>query len=319
VLSAVELNVFGALAGGPLPAEELRRKVGVHPRGARDFFDALTALGLLRRDRAGRYATAAAAARFLDPASPAFVAGSMARSYGVWAHLTEGLVSGAPQNEQKEGVDFYQAHYVDPDRLRAYMDATTNLNLPVSRAVASRFPWGEHRRFLDLGSAQGGLAVEVALRHPAIRGIGFDSPRVQPLFEEYVRRHGVADRLRFVGGDFFRDPLPGADVVVLGHVLHTLDLGQKQQLLGRCFDALEPGGVCLVYELLVDDERRTAHTALLSSLNLLLDSPGGFEFSAAECRTWMHAAGFGDVTVHPLVRSESLVAGRKPRRFVRND
>ena len=82
--------------------------------------------------------------------------------------------------------------------------------------------------FADIGTAQGDLAVQIALANDHLTGIGFDLPEVAPVFEDFIEQQGVADRLRFVGGDFFADELPKADVVLMGHRIHDWGLDEKR-------------------------------------------------------------------------------------------
>jgi hypothetical protein len=79
-----------------------------------------------------------------------------------------------------------------------------------------------------------------------------------------VAGHGLESRLSFHGGDFFADPLPAADVYVLGRVLHDWGLDQKRLLL-RTYDALPEDGSVIVYDMLIDDERHSHTLGLLMS------------------------------------------------------
>jgi len=260
LLSAVELGVFSELAKGPLDGEALRGRLGLHPRSARDFFDALVALGMLVRDRQ-RYTNTPETDLFLDRAKPSYMGGLLemlnVRLYGFWGSLTEALRTGHPQNEAKlGGGDLFTALYSDPARLRLFLQAMNGVSLGAARAMAQKFPWKKYRTFIDIGAAQGGLPVQVALANPHLTGGGFDLPVVGPIFEEYVASFGLGDRLSFQPGDFFTDPLPGADVLVMGHILHDWDLDEKRTLLDKVHATLEPGGALIVYEAIIDDERR---------------------------------------------------------------
>ena len=314
LLSAVELGVFTQLAKGPLDVEALRTQLGLHPRSARDFFDALVALGMLER-RGQKYANTDAADLFLDRAKPSYLGGILemanARLYKFWGSLTEGLRSGQPQNEAKEGGNFFTALYADPVKLEGFLKAMTGLSLGAGRVIAKKFPWKQHRTFVDVGCAQGGVPAQVALAHSHLTGGGMDLPVVQPIFEAYVRDQGLAGRLKFHPGDFFKDSLPNADVIIMGHILHDWDRDEKYMLLKKAYEALPKGGALIVHESLIDDERRTNALGLLMSLNMLIETPGGFDFTGADCRKWMNEVGFRKTRVEPLVGPDSMVVGVK--------
>ena len=314
LLSAVELGVFTELADGPLDAETLRARLGLHPRATLDFLDALVALGMLQRDERG-YVDTPATAMFLDRESPAYIGGMLEmandRLYGFWASLTEGLRTGQPQNETKTGGDFFGVLYDDQERLRQFMRSMTGLSTGASRAIAAKFPWHEHETFVDIGTAEGGLPVTVALAHEHISGGGLDLPAVGPLFDDYVAGFGLSDRLRFHPGEFFADPLPQADVIAMGHILHDWDLDEKLTLLAKAHQALPDGGALIVFDAIIDDERRTNSFGLLMSLNMLIELPGGFDYTGADCQRWMREVGFRTTRVEHLAGPDSMVVGIK--------
>ena len=151
----------------------------------------------------------------------------------------------------------------------------------------------DHRgRAGDIGAAQGAAPVQLGLKHAHLKGIGFDLPAVRPVFEKYVRSHGLEDRVKFQPGDFFKDPLPRADVLIMGHILHDWDLEQKKLLIRKAYEALPEGGAFIIYEALIDDDRSRNALGLLMSLNMLIETPGGFDYTGDECAGWMRQAGF---------------------------
>ena len=316
LLSAVELGVFSELAeAGALDAEALRDRLDLHPRSATDFFDALVALGMLERED-GRYSNTPVTDLFLDRAKPCYIGGmlemSNARLYGFWGSLTEGLRTGAPQNEAKGGgEDFFGEIYADPERLAQFTRAMSAVSGGAAQAIAAEFPWGDHQSVIDVGCAEGAVPVQIALAHEHITGGGFDLPPVEPIFDAYVARFGLGKRLSFTAGDFFADPLPEADVLVMGHILHDWDLDEKRLLLQKAHDALPDGGALIVYEALIDDERRNNPFGLLMSLNMLIETPGGFDFTGADCRAWMQETGFRESYVEHLAGPDSMVVGIK--------
>lgn len=314
LLSAIELGLFTALAEGPLDASVLMRRLGLHPRSARDFFDALVALGMLER-KDGRYANTATTAHYLVRGTPDYIGGLLemanARLYGFWGSLTEALKTGEPQNESKQGGDLFATLYADPARLALFLQGMAGASRPIARQLARRFPWSHHRTVIDIGAAAGTVPIEITQAHPHLSGGGFDLPPVRPIFEENVREQGLSDRLRFHPGDFFKDPLPEADVLVMGHILHDWDLETKRMLLAKAYAALPKGGALIVYDMIIDDERRQNATGLLMSLNMLIETRGGFDYTGADCAGWMREAGFAKVSVEPLSGPHSIAVATK--------
>ena len=314
LLSAVELGLFSQLADGPLDAEALRERLGLHPRSARDFFDALVALGMLER-QGNQYANTPETDLFLDRAKSSYIGGLLemanARLYPFWGLLTEGLRTGQPQNEIKTGGNFFEVLYADPAQLRQFMHAMTGISMGAAEAMAHKFSWEKYGTFIDIGAAQGGLPVQIALAHPHLSGGGFDLPPVGPIFDEYVASFGLSDRLRFYPGDFFTDPLPQAEVLVMGHILHDWNLDEKRMLLAKVYEALPKNGALIVFEAIIDDERRRNAFGLLMSLNMLIETPGGFDYTGADCSSWMREAGFQEAYVEHLVGPDSMVVGIK--------
>jgi hypothetical protein len=314
LLSAIELGLFTTLAGGPRSRDELAATHALHPRSARDFLDALVALGVLERE-GDCYANTAATERFLDRGKPSYIGGMLemanARLYPFWGGLTEALHTGTPQNEAREGGSFFDELYADPDRLRQFLHAMTGLSAGASMAIADGFPFERYETVVDVGCAEGGLLVQLARTHPHLRGIGFDLPVARGPFEAYVRSFGLGERIAFADGDFFDDPLPRADVVTLGHILHDWDLEQKRHLLAQAYAALPAGGAVIVFESIIDDDRRENAFGLLMSLNMLIETAGGFDYTGPDCEGWMRDAGFSETYVQHLVGPDSMVVGIK--------
>ncbi|QNK02256.1 methyltransferase [Dyella telluris] len=313
MLSAVDLGVFTHLVGGGT-AKQLEAAIGLHPRSSRDFLDALVALGVLERD-GETYRNTPDAELFLDKAKPSYVGGLLemlsARLYAHWGSLTEALRTGEPTNAAKHKGSPFDELYRDEASLRNFLQAMTGVSLGAAKAIAAKFPWENYRTFIDIGAAQGACPVQIALAHPHLSGGGFDLPMVAPVFEDYVASFGLQQRLRFYPGDFFNDPCPTADVLVMGHILHDWDLEQKKALLAKCHEALPAGGCLIVYDAIIDDERKKNAFGLLMSLNMLIETPGGFDYTGADCRQWMEGAGFREVRVEPLLGPDSMVIGVK--------
>jgi hypothetical protein len=309
------MGVFTELAKGPEPFDALKGRLGLHDRSARDFLDTLVALGFLTRE-GDRYGNTPETDLFLDRRKPSYVGGVLEmanhRLYPFWGHLTEALRTGQPQNELKGGGPaLFETLYADPARLKQFLAAMTGISHGANMTIARRFPWKDYETFVDVGTAQGDLAAQIALANPHLKGIGFDLPEVEPIFEEYTTAAGVGDRVRFEAGSFFDRDLPKADVVLMGHILHDWDLPTKKMLIGKAFDTVPDGGALIVYEAIIDDDRSTNAFGLMMSLNMLIETPGGFDYTGAECSSWMKEAGFRETRVEPLVGPDSMVVGIK--------
>jgi hypothetical protein len=313
-LTAVELGLFTELARGPQDEKALRKGLGLHARSARDFFDTLVALGMLRR-KGAKYSNTPETDLFLDRAKPSYIGGLLemaaVRLYQIWGSLTEGLRTGLPQNEVKHAGDFFAALYDDPERLRGFLSAMSGISMGAAIAIAKLFPWKTYKTFTDVGGAQGCVSVQLALAHQHLTGGEFDLPQVGPVFHDYAKLFGLENRLTFTPGNFFTDAIPKSDVIIMGHILHDWDLGQKLTLLKKAYEALPKGGALIVYEAIIDDERSKNAFGLLMSLNMLIETPGGFDYTGADCRGWMKKIGFRKSYVQHLVGPDSMVVGIK--------
>jgi hypothetical protein len=315
LLSAVEMEVFTELAKHPEELETLAARLGLHPRSARDFLDALVALKFLDR-RDGKYYNTPATDLFLDKRKPSYVGGVLEmanhRLYPFWNNLTVALRTGEAQNEARNGGQSpFALLYADPERLRGFLKAMTGISRGANVAIAKQFPWRQYKSAADIGTAQGDLIAQVALANPHISGVGFDLPEVGPIFEDYVAANGLSSRIEFRPGSFFDSPLPKADVVMMGHVLHDWNLEEKKILLRKAYEAVPAGGALIVYESIIDDDRSQNAFGLLMSLNMLIETPGGFDYTGADCVSWMKEAGFRKTRVEHLLGPESMVIGIK--------
>jgi methylase of polypeptide subunit release factors len=308
VLSAVELELFTELGEGAMTAEEIQRRLGLDDRGTYDFLDALVALQFLERDgdgAEGRYRSTPETQTFLDKRSPMYIGGILemanARLYRFWGDLTEALRTGQPQNEIKHsGKPMFEELYANPDRLEQFMRAMQGVSRGNFHALAEKFDFSRYETVCDVGGATGELCMALARRHPHLRCISFDLPVVAPIAEEAIAGGGLSDRVQVASGDFFADPLPRADVITMGLILHDWNLERKLQLIRAAYDALPEGGAFIVIENLIDDARRENAFGLMMSLNMLIEFGDAFDYTGAEFAGWCRDAGFREVEIMPL-------------------
>ena len=319
LLSAVELELFTKLGGEAMTGPQIAEALALHPRAIPDFPDALVALELLDREGEGSdglYRNTETGAVFLDKASPAYIGGILemanARLYGFWGDLTEALQSGKPQNEIKRtGKAMFEELYSDEDRLEQFMNAMAGISLGPFQALAEKFDFSKYETLCDVGGATGQLSMVVANRHPHMRCTSFDLPAVEPIAQRTIEAAGLSERIKAVGGDFFTDPLPKADVITMGLILHDWNLEKKKHLIKAAHDALPESGVFIAVENIIDDARRENAFGLLMSLNMLIEFGDAFDFTGGDFAGWCKEAGFKETEVVPLAGPTSAAIAYK--------
>jgi hypothetical protein len=300
LLTAVEFGVFTKLGNRRVTGADLGAELGLHPRAIDDFFDTLVALKFLGRDGDGPkalYYNTPEGALYLDQNSPRYIGGILvmlnARLFKYWHDLPEALRTGRPQNEVKHGQKgVFEELYADLPKLEQFLGAMTGLSRVNFETFATRFDFRRYRTLCDVGGATGLLCIEVARRHPELQCTSFDLPPVEPIAQRHIEAAGLSSRIRTAAGDFFRDPLPKADVITMGMILHDWNLEKKMHLIRQAYDALPLGGALVAIEALIDDARRENVFGLLMSLNMLIEFGDAFDFSSADFRKWCGEVGF---------------------------
>jgi len=319
LLTAVEFGVFTKLGKRHLTGAELGAEVQLHQRAIADFFDALVAMKFLDREGDGpqaKYFNTAEGSLYLDEASPRYIGGWLvmcnARLFKFWNDLPEALRTGKPQNEIKHGQKgMFEELYSDLPRLEQFMGAMTGLSRLNFEAFAEKFDFSKFKTLCDVGGATGLLSMEVAKRHAHLKCISFDLPEVEPIAKKHIAAAGLNDRIATASGNFFQDPLPKADVITMGMILHDWNLEKKMHLIRSAYDALPAGGALVAIEALIDDARRENVQGLMMSLNMLIEFGDAFDFTGADFRKWCGEVGFKRFDVIHLAGASSAAVAYK--------
>jgi ubiquinone/menaquinone biosynthesis C-methylase UbiE len=179
------------------------------------------------------------------------------------------------------------------------------------KTFAQKFDFSKYKALCDVGGATGQLSCMVAAASPHMRCISFDLPKVLPIATRKIEEAGLTDRVTAVSGDFFADPLPNADVITMGMILHDWNLEKKKALIRKAYDALPHGGAFVVIESLIDDARRENAFGLLMSLNMLIEFGDAFDYSGSDFAHWCREAGFRDFKIIPLIGPSSAAVAYK--------
>lgn len=313
--TALELGLFEFLQGRPRTEAEIREHGRLHSHLVSDWLDALVGLGLLSFD-GDRYANTPRADHFLVPGRPHYIGGAVLQHgrvhYELWNRFTDALHDGKATSGKNITAGAVVEEQPDLDRARRFLDHMDTFNQFVAAELSRVLDWSRWTTFVDVGGARGNVAAQLVLDHPNLKGSVFDVPGVEPLFVEHMAVRGTTDRVGFVGGDFFTDPLPGADVILFGHVLHDHPEESRKRLLAQAYNALSPGGTLLVYDAMLDDDSEAG--AYLQSLVCSVILDGGSEYRVRDISAWAQATGFQVEQVIPLdtMTHDRLLVARKP-------
>jgi cyclopropane fatty-acyl-phospholipid synthase-like methyltransferase len=191
------------------------------------------------------------------------------------------------------------------------MGAMTGISRINCEALAEKFDFTKYKTLCDVGGATGLLSIETARRHPHLKCTSFDLPEVEPIAKKHIAATGLSGRVDTASGDFFKDPLPKADVITMGMILHDWNLEKKMHLIRSAYDALPSGGALVAIEALIDDARRENVQGLLMSLNMLIEFGDAFDYTGADFRKWCGEVGFKRFEVVHLAGPSSAAVAYK--------
>ena len=307
LLTAVNLELFTVLSDEAYSASNLRSALGLHDRGLYDFLDALVALGFLERTglkESALYSNTEETFLFLDKNKPTYVGGMLEmannRLYGFWNNLEEGLKTGLPQNESKNGRNIFEEIYADDKKLNEFLRAMGGIQMGNFIAFANHFDFGSYKTLCDIGGAGGYLAIQVAINNDHMNCTSLDLPEVTPVANKNITQMNLHDRVHALTCDFFKDDFPKADVITMGNVLHDWGIKDKKLLIKKAYEALSEGGALVVIENIIDNHRNENAFGLMMSLNMLIETYEGYDFTAKDLEEWSAEIGFKETSVLPL-------------------
>jgi hypothetical protein len=319
LLTAIKLEVFTLLGDNILHGEEIRTRLQLQERGFYDFMDTLVALKFLGREGIGYsafYENTAETALFLDKNKPSYMGGILEmandRLYTFWGGLEEALQTGKPQNEVKyTGKPVFEAIYAQPDVLQQFMNGMAGVQKGNFATLAEKFPFAQYRTLADIGGANALLSISVAAQHPHLQITSLDLPPVEPIALKNVEEAGLSHQITVGSLDMMKGDFPKAEVITMGNILHDWNVEDKKRLIQKAYDALPENGALVVIENIIDDERRHNAFGLMMSLNMLIETEGGFDYTLAEFNQWATEAGFHSTTKIHLTGPASAVIAYK--------
>lgn len=319
LLTAVKMELFTLLGEAPLTVTEIKNRLKLHDRGIYDFLDTLVALGFLQRQgikSTARYANSPETDLFLDKRKQTYMGGILERAnnrlYTTWEFLEEGLKTGKPQNLSKhdEG-NVFEAIYANEDSLREFIRAMSGVQAGNFIAFANQFNFSEYTTLCDIGGAGALLSAQVVFHNPHMKCITFDLPKVSSIANENVKAMNLDKNIEIQSGDFFKDTFPAADVITMGNILHDWGTKEKLTLIRKSYEALPRGGALVVIENIIDNDRKENAFGLMMSLNMLLETQEGYDFTGEDFDNMAKECGFIETYVMPLAGPSSAAIAIK--------
>ena len=322
LLAAVNLKLFTYLGEkGKLSGADIKKHFGFQctDRHVYDFLDILVSFGFLLREgllETAMYSNGADTGFFLDKKKPSYMGGILEmannRLYPFWGNLETGLMTGQPQNEAKNGSgNLFEDLYASPGRLKEFIHAMSGIQMGNFIAFAQKFDFSNYKTLTDAGGAGAMLSIMVAKHQPHMQCTSVDLAPVEPIALENINHFALSEKVKTINADFFKDNLPKADVIVMGNILHDWDEKQKLLLMKKAYEALPAGGAFVAIENVIDDERKQNAFGLMMSLNMLIETGTGFDYTFSDFAGWAKMAGFKNTTLIPLTGPSSAAIAIK--------
>lgn len=317
--AGIELGVFEALAAGPIALDELAARVHLRPIACRRLLMALASLGLVasqqgqfRNTKVGQFCTSQADVNLA-------AACRISPFVRLCEYLPDALREYGPRWEQAHGgkatatAATFESLYADPVRLREFADMMDAFSIPQGRLIAECFDFRTRECVMDIAGGAGGQAIQIGLKYPQLKGIVTDLEPVCAVAEERIAANGLSSRFSAVSSDLMTGPYPsGADVALLGHILHDWDDQACLRILRNCAAALPEQGVLLISESVLDEDFSGRNQANLKDLIMLVgNEQNARERSVQEYRSLLNETGFDVVEVIQLEAPRDLVVARK--------
>ncbi len=308
--AGVKLDVFTPLAERRHNAAELADMVNADCRGLTMLLDALASLQLLNKTGSS-YSLTPFSAEYLSRTSAKYLGHIIMHHHHLmasWSFLHEAVTSGKPLRERVSLVD-------DETARESFEMGMFNLAMQIAPRIIPQLDLAGRRRLLDLGGGPGTYAIHFCLHNPELTAVVYDLPTTRPFAEQTIASFGLTERIEFMAGNYLEEELAGRfDVAWLSHILHGEGPAGCSLLLEKTAAALEPGGLLLVQEFILNDQKDGPPFPALFSLNMLLGTPDGQAYAEGEIMALLVAAGFSNIHRLPLElpNGAGVIAGTVP-------
>ncbi|MFQ6103002.1 MAG: methyltransferase [Candidatus Glassbacteria bacterium] len=306
--AAVKLDVFTSIDGESLEASEIARRLETDTRGLTRLLDALTAMGLLEKSD-NEYSNTTAGTTFLSKNSPQYVGHIIMHHHHLmdsWSRLDLAVKAGCPVRERSS---------FGSEKVReSFLMGMFNMAMNIAPRIVSAIDLSDRRHLLDLGGGPGTYAIHFCLSNPELRATVFDLPTTRPFAEKTIEKFGLSDRIDFKDGDFVEEDIEGVyDIAWLSHILHAEGFEVCRRIVEKTVSALEPGGMIIVHDFILNDTMDGPLFPALFSLNMLLGTRDGQSYSEGQIMNILAGAGVDNIKRIPIesLNDSGIVTGLK--------
>ncbi len=308
VQAGVRLKVFTVLGETVCDVGTVAKRIGSDSRATGLLLDALSAVGLLKKT-ADKYANSDFSKEFLVAEKPGYMGHIILHHHHIldgWAQLDKAVMTGRSVERRSYGAETER---------ESFLMGMFNLAIMLAPKMADKIDLSGRKHMLDLGGGPGTYGIHFCLANPELKATIFDRPTTEPFAMETVARYKLADRINFFGGDFNLDPIGGGpyDVAWLSHILHSNSASECQACLEKTVAALEPGGLILVHDFILNDAKDGPEFPALFALNMLIGTEHGRSYSRKEIVLMLEKAGVIDIVHHQfdVPNDSSVISGVK--------
>ncbi len=304
----VELEIAKFLEKERSTAEDLARKLKIHPLAMERFLNASVVIGLLEKHEKF-YQNTHLTKHFLTKNKKSYLGGQIRnyqnRSYPIWAELTEKLQAWeyGETSEEKPSED---------DQGADALAELHNLALLHGYALAKTFDFGKFKNLLDLGGGTGAMSIGLCEIYPHLNATVCDLPENVVKANDLISQSDLSDRIKTIGGDILNDDLPDAfDIALLANLLSVFDEETNKKLLSRLYDKLPENGACLISGWILDEARLSPPVSVLFCLEDICWNAPDVERSFDVYKGWLEGAGFKNVSYETYLEPTRLICAYK--------
>lgn len=293
--AAVKLDVFTAINDQQLSSKEIAAKLKVENKGLERLLNALTAMDLLLK-RGDKFSNTAVGKNFLSRDSDRYIGHIMMHHYHLiesWTHLDQAVKTGEPVRKR--------ASFSDEELRESFLMGMFNMAMTIAPRIVPLTDLSGRKHLLDLGGGPGTYAIHFCMNNPQLTATVFDLPTTRPFAEKTIKKFDLSERIEFRDGNYLEDPITGRyDAAWMSHILHGEGPDDCREIIKKTAAVLEPGGLIIIHDFILDNSMDGPLFPALFSLNMLLGTPSGQAYSEKQIADMLNHVGVKDIRRIPF-------------------